>query len=107
MRTARASVFFLSTMACATTPPSGSRGGIPIISQRFPKGRAVGYRGEKRCGPASVAMIARGFHRKPRLTDAALIDFLDRLDDGVANRATAPGGILQMAAALNLKADVH
>jgi hypothetical protein len=54
-----------------------------------------------------MAMIARGFHRRPKLSDAALIETLDRLDDGVVNRATTPAGILRMADALQLRARVH
>jgi peptidase C39-like protein len=79
----------------------------PVISQRFPDGRDPGYRGDNRCGPASMAMIARGFHRRARLSDAALIESLDRLDDGQVNRATAPAGIGRMAAALRLRAIDH
>lgn len=79
----------------------------PVISQRFPAGRPPGYHGESRCGPASMAMVARAFHRRPRLSDAALIESLDRLDDGAVNRATAPAGIVRMAAALRLRAAVH
>lgn len=79
----------------------------PVISQRFPAGRAPGYRGDSRCGPANMAMVARRFHRRPRLSDAALIETLDRLDDGMVNRATTPDGILRMAAALKLRARVH
>jgi hypothetical protein len=79
----------------------------PVISQRFPDGRTPAYHGESRCGPASMAMVARGFHRRARLSDAALIESLDRLDDGQVNRATAPAGILRMAAALQLRAIVH
>jgi hypothetical protein len=79
----------------------------PLISQRFPKGRAPGYQGDSRCGPASVAMVARGFHRRPNLSDAALIESLDRLDDGLVNHATTPAGILRMAESLRLHARVH
>jgi hypothetical protein len=79
----------------------------PVISQRFPGGRPAGYRGESRCGPASMAMVARGFHRLPRLSDAALIQRLDLLDDGRVNQATSPEGILRMATALRLHARVH
>ncbi len=79
----------------------------PVISQRFPKGRPPGYRGESRCGPANMAMIARGFHRKPKWSDAALIETLDRLDDGMVNHATTPAGIVRMATALRLRARVH
>jgi peptidase C39-like protein len=79
----------------------------PVISQRFPAGRAPGYHGESRCGPASMAMVARGFHLRPKLTDAALIDTLDRVDDGQVNRATAPAGIVRMAEALHLHAVMH
>ncbi len=79
----------------------------PVISQRYPHGRAPDYHGESRCGPASMAMVARGFHLRAQLSDAALIDSLDRLDDGQVNRATAPAGIVRMAAALHLHAVVH
>ena len=79
----------------------------PVISQRFPKGRPPGYRGDSRCGPASVAMVARGFHRRPNLSDAALIETLDRLDDGLVNHATTPAGILRMTSSLQLRARVH
>jgi hypothetical protein len=78
----------------------------PLISQRFPDGRARSYRGDNRCGPASVAMVARGFHRRPDLSDAALIEKLDHLDDGLSNHATAPEGIVRMATALRLRARV-
>jgi hypothetical protein len=93
-------LFLLSLNASALRRP-------PVISQRFPQGRRPDYRGESRCGPATMAMIARGFHRRPHLSDAALIDTLDRLDDGLVNRATSPEGILRMAAALKLRARVH
>ncbi|MCA1663417.1 MAG: hypothetical protein LC659_03965 [Myxococcales bacterium] len=79
----------------------------PVISQRFPDGRSVAYHGESRCGPATMAMVARGFHRRARLSDAALIESLDRLDDGRVNRATAPAGIVRMAEALQLRAIVR
>jgi len=79
----------------------------PVISQRFPEGRVAGYHGESRCGPASMAMVARGFHLRARLSDAALIDSLDRIDDGQVNRATAPAGIVRMAESLHLRASVH
>jgi Peptidase_C39 like family len=79
----------------------------PVISQRYPEGRAPGYHGESRCGPASMAMVARGFHLRARWSDAALIESLDRLDDGQVNRATAPEGIVRMAAALRLRAIVY
>lgn len=79
----------------------------PVISQRFPAGRTASYHGESRCGPATMAMVARGFHRRTRLSDAALIESLDRLDDGQVNRATAPAGIVRMAEALQLRASVH
>src|SRR5947209_529230 len=65
----------------------------PVISQRVPVGHSPAYRGDSRCGPANMAMIARGFHRRPRLSDAALIETLDRLDDGLENHATTPAGI--------------
>jgi hypothetical protein len=42
-----------------------------------------------------------------RLSDAQLIERLDRLDDGVENHATAPAGIVRMAEALHLSARVH
>ena len=80
---------------------------VPVISQRFPDGRPAGYHGESRCGPANMAMVARGFHRRARLSDAALIESLDRLDDGQVNRATTPVGIVRMASALRLRAVVH
>jgi hypothetical protein len=51
-------------------------------------------------------MVARGFHRRPDLSDAALIEKLDGLDDGVTNHATAPAGILRMTAALRLRTRV-
>jgi hypothetical protein len=54
-----------------------------------------------------MAMVARAFHRRPDLSDARLIETLDRLDDGVVNHATAPAGIVRMAAALHLRARVH
>jgi len=79
----------------------------PVISQRFPAGREPGYRGDSRCGPASMAMVARGFHLRPRWSDARLIESLDRVDDGQVNRATAPAGIVRMAEALELRATVH
>jgi len=79
----------------------------PVISQRMPQGRSSAYRGDRRCGPASMAMIARGFRRRPQLSDARLIDTLDHLDDGLVNQATAPAGILRMAAALRLRARTH
>ncbi len=79
----------------------------PVISQTYPRGRTPSYRGQSRCGPASMAMVARGFHLRARLSDAALIDSLDRIDDGQVNRATAPAGIVRMAAALRLRAIVH
>jgi predicted double-glycine peptidase len=77
---------------------------VPLISQTHPRGRPPGYRGESRCGPATMAMVARGFHKKPRLSDAQLIDMLDRLDDGVVNHATTPAGMVRMADALGLRA---
>jgi hypothetical protein len=79
----------------------------PVISQRFPEGRPPGYHGESRCGPATMAMVARGFHLRARWSDAMLIDSLDRLDDGQVNRATTPIGIVRMAEALRLRATVH
>jgi hypothetical protein len=54
-----------------------------------------------------MAMVARGFHLRAQLSDAALIEALDRLDDGQVNRATAPLGILRMAASLRLRAIEH
>ena len=80
---------------------------VPVISQTWPRGRQPGYHGESRCGPASMAMVARGFHLRPRLSDAALIETLDRVDDGRVNHATAPAGIVRMAAALRLRAVVR
>jgi hypothetical protein len=53
-----------------------------------------------------MAMIARGFHRRPDLSDAALIESLDHLDDGLVNQATTPEGIVRMATALHLRAKV-
>jgi hypothetical protein len=79
----------------------------PVISQRFPDGRPSGYHGESRCGPTTMAMVARGFHLRPRASDAALIESLDRLDDGEVNRATTPAGIVRMAESLRLRAVVH
>ncbi|MGZ3405261.1 MAG: C39 family peptidase [Polyangia bacterium] len=79
----------------------------PVISQRYPDGRTPTYQGESRCGPASMAMVARGFHLRARLSDATLIESLDRLDDGQVNRATSSEGIVRMAAALRLRAIVH
>jgi hypothetical protein len=79
----------------------------PVISQRFPEGMTASYRGDSRCGPTTMAMIARGFHRRGDLSDAALIRTLDRLDDGAENRATTPAGIVRMASALRLRASVH
>jgi hypothetical protein len=52
-------------------------------------------------------MVARAFHRRPRLSDAALIETLDRLDDGQENQATSPAGILRMSDALRLRAKVR
>ena len=86
---------------------SSPLGLAPVISQRFPAGSPPRYRGENRCGPASVAMVARGFHLRPRQSDAALIESLDRLDDGRVNRATAPAGIVRMAEWLHLRAIDH
>jgi hypothetical protein len=80
---------------------------VPVISQRYPEGRVAGYRGESRCGPASMAMVARGFHLRARLSDATLIESLDRADDGLVNRATSSDGIVRMAEALRLHAVVH
>jgi hypothetical protein len=79
----------------------------PVISQRYPDGRSASYHGESRCGPTSMAMVARGFHLGAGKSDAALIESLDRVDDGQVNRATAPAGIVRMAAALRLRATVH
>jgi len=79
---------------------------VPVISQQYPSGRPPGYHGESRCGPASMAMVARGFHLRPRVSDAALIESLDRLDDGQENHATTPAGIVAMAASLHLRATV-
>jgi hypothetical protein len=95
----------LSATASAMSGPA--RPHAPLISQRFPKGHSPDYHGESRCGPANMAMVARGFHRRPQLSDAALIETLDRLDDGMVNHATAPEGIVRMSAALNLHARVH
>jgi hypothetical protein len=80
---------------------------VPVISQRYPEGRAPSYQGESRCGPASMAMVARGFHLRARLSDAALIESLDLVDDGRVNSATPQEGIVRMAAALRLRAVVH
>jgi hypothetical protein len=80
---------------------------VPVISQRFPEGRAPTYHGESRCGPASMAMVARGFHLRSRLSDAALIESLDRSDDGRVNQATPAMGIVRMAETLRLRAIVH
>lgn len=79
----------------------------PIISQRFPHGREPGYRGDNRCGPTNMAMVARGFHRWRWLSDAELIDRLDLLDDGQVDHATTPDGIVRMSEALGLRARVH
>jgi len=96
-----------SAPALATALPAPVPARTPVISQRFPAGRARGYRGDSRCGPASMAMVARGFHRRAQLSDAALIESLDRLDDGLVNHATTPAGIVRMADALRLRARVH
>jgi hypothetical protein len=80
---------------------------VPVISQRYPAGRTPSYQGESRCGPASMAMVARGFHLRARSSDATLIESLDRIDDGQVNRATSSAGIVRMAAALRLTAVVH
>jgi hypothetical protein len=79
----------------------------PLISQQFPSGRSAKYRGESRCGPATMAMVARKFHRRPELSDAQLIEMLDRLDDGRVNQATTPAGIVRMSEALHLRATVR
>lgn len=79
----------------------------PVISQRFPAGRPPGYHGERRCGPTTMAMVARGFHLRRGWSDAALIESLDRVDDGQVDRATAPAGIVRMAESLRLRAVVH
>jgi hypothetical protein len=79
----------------------------PVISQQYPKGRAPGWQGDKRCGPATMAMVARAFHRDARLNDAQLIEALDLADDGVENQATTPGGIVRMADTLRLRAKLH
>jgi hypothetical protein len=80
---------------------------VPAISQRYPSGRAPSYHGESRCGPTTMAMVARGFHLRRRMSDAALIESLDRADDGQVNRATAPAGIVRMAASLRLHTKVY
>jgi hypothetical protein len=95
----------LAVTASGAKPPVRAR--APLISQRLPAGREPGYRGENRCGPANVAMVARAFHRRPRLSDAALIESLDLLDDGQENQATTPAGIMRMSAALRLRSKVH
>lgn len=100
-------VLFASTLALAAKPATPRPPRTPVISQRYPKGRPPGYQGDSRCGPTSMAMVARAFRREPHLSDAALIDRLDRLDDGEVNRATAPAGILRMGAALRLRAKVR
>src|SRR5688572_28890220 len=92
-------MLLISTPAIALLPP--------VISQRYPSGRTPGYRGDSRCGPATMAMIARGFRKKPKLSDAALIDSLDRLDDGIVNHATTPAGMVRMAEALRLMARIR
>ena len=80
---------------------------VPVISQRFPDGRTPSYQGDSRCGPASMAMVARGFHLRAGVSDARLIESLDRVDDGRVNRATSSAGIVRMAEALRLRAIVH
>src|SRR5947209_6569969 len=90
------SLLLASGAACAAAPRA------PLISQRYPHGRSSDWHGENRCGPTSMAMIARGFHRRPELSDAALVESLDELDDGQVNRATAPAGIVRMSEALQL-----
>src|SRR2546423_1760873 len=100
-------MFLVSAQALASGNSAALPARAPVISQRFPNGRTADYRGDSRVAPASMAMISRGFHRRPNLSDAALIETLDRLDDGVVNHATTPAGILRMAAALRLRARVH
>jgi hypothetical protein len=94
-------------LALSPAPRAAAAALPPIISQRFPAGRGRDYRGDSRCGPASMAMAARAFHRGRELSDAALIEHLDRLDDGIVNRATTPAGMVRMAASLKLHAVEH
>jgi hypothetical protein len=56
--------------------------GIPHINQLQPRGRSeAGYTdGHLKCGPAAVAMLARGLGRMDHLSDAQLID---KLGEGV------------------------
>ncbi|WP_163994840.1 papain-like cysteine protease family protein [Pyxidicoccus caerfyrddinensis] len=97
------------TQPSATQNAASSKGGakgrdwlnIPHINQLRPDGANEGYvNGASFCGPAVVAMLARGANRYPGLSDARLIQ---ELSEGLVSRnGTSPQDLTKMLERVNL-----
>jgi len=80
--------------------PSGW-GGVRHINQLRPQGANADYvNAAFNCGPAAVAMVARGWGKKNHLSDAQLITHLAR--GNVTPEGTSPQGIASMMERANV-----
>ncbi|QSQ28130.1 hypothetical protein JY651_16385 [Pyxidicoccus parkwayensis] len=91
-------------VATSTNKGGGKKGdwlNIPHINQLRPEGANEGYvNGASFCGPAVVAMLARGANRNGGLSDARLIQ---ELSAGLVSRnGTSPQDLTKMLARVNL-----
>ncbi|WP_224369078.1 papain-like cysteine protease family protein [Hyalangium versicolor] len=93
-----------SSAHSAADPGAAKNGGwkhIPHIEQLSPNGANEGYvNGELFCGPAVVAMLARGANRQPGMTDARLIQELSQ--DLVSPSGSTPEDLMTMLERVNL-----
>lgn len=79
-----------------------TQGGIPYISQYNPGSPNAAAN----CGPASVAMIARGFGKGAGMDDAALMNHLADVG-GTTKDGSSINGIVAMAQDMGLSAEAH
>ncbi len=84
-------------------PRHPHRGPDRLILQLAPRGAPRGFDGRERCAPTSLAMIARAYGVGPKLSDAALVQYIDGLD-GKQNEYTSAGDISDAARKLGFDA---
>jgi hypothetical protein len=79
---------------------------IPRINQRHPNGSGPRFRGDSRCGPTAMAMVARAFRYRDDLNDVQLIRHFDRLD-GKMNDATSVAAMVRASNRMGLRHSVE
>jgi hypothetical protein len=96
-------VFTIALLASISAPALAiaPKRPIPRINQRHPWGSGPRFRGDSRCGPTTMAMVARAFNYRNHLSNAELVIHLDRLD-GKINDGTTLRGMIAAARRMGL-----